>query len=238
MKRTPLAAAAALSFAVALTACGGSDKGTDTAGKPETSASPTKTLSPAEQVAHLMVTTAEADGYAIAKPSTDFTFAKSQDEVTVDETACASLAYAMNQLPLGKPQATLTRTAKADKADDSTTYITLSTYASGAAQTAMADLSKALKPCADGFTAKANNSSNPYDSVTKETALASGDESLAFAATFTANGATQTARTQVIRVGDTVVTYFSLDTSALVGGGSGDAKVPTGLVKVQNAKLG
>jgi hypothetical protein len=235
MKRTALSVVSTLSLAAALTGCGS----TDTDSKPEkASASHTKTLSPQEQVARLMVTTSEANGYAIGKAGTDYALAKSQDEVTVDKTACAPLAYAMNQLPLGKPQATLTRTARADKADALTTYITLSTYKSGTAQTVMSDLSKSLKPCAGGFTAKGSGGSNPYDSVVPETTPTSGDESLAFAATFDANGNTQKAHAQVTRFGDTVVTYFSLDTSAVMGSGAGDAKVPVGLVKVQDAKLG
>ncbi|MFC7257771.1 hypothetical protein [Streptomyces lutosisoli] len=241
MKRTALTVASTLSLAAVLTACGGGtdkDANANTDSKPDTSASPTKTLSPAEQVARLMVTTAEAPGYTVDKADTEYAMAKSQDDVTVDKTVCASLAYAMNQLPLSKPQATLTRIARADKADAVTTYVTLSTYASGAARTAMADLSKSLKPCAGGFTAKGSGGSNPYDSVTTETAPTAGDKSLAFAATFDANGNTQTVRTQVSRFGDTVVTYFSMDTAAVMGAGAGDAKVPAGLVKVQNAKLG
>ncbi|WP_369248415.1 hypothetical protein [Streptomyces sp. R41] len=237
MKRTALAAASALSLAAVLTACGGSDQGTDSNSKPEkTTASPAKTLSPAEQVARLMVTKAEAGGYSVRKPSAGDSLAETQDEMNVDKAACTPLAYAMNELPVGTSEASLTRVA--DKSTGMLTYITLSTYADGKAATAMKDLTTAADSCGSGFTAKSNSGSTTYDSVTVETAPSGSDESLATAATFKFRGLTQTIRTQTFRFGDTIASYFTLDSSAFMNAHLGKAKIPADLVKAQNSKLG
>lgn len=169
MKRMPLAAVSALCLTAVLTACGGSDKDTDSKSKPKkATASPSKTLSPAEQVAQLMVTEAESGGYSVKKPADGDALAKSQAEMSVDKAACAPLAYAMNELPVGTPEATLTHVA--NKSTGMLTYITLSTYAGGKAAAAMKSLSTASGSCGSGFTAKSDSGSTTYDSVTVETA--------------------------------------------------------------------
>ncbi|WP_369261207.1 hypothetical protein [Streptomyces sp. R35] len=237
MKRMTLAAVSALCLAAALTACGSSDKDTDSKSEPtKATASPSKTLSPAEQVAQLMVTQAESGGYSVKKPADGDALAKSQAEMSVDKAACAPLAYAMNELPVGTPEATLTHFA--NKSTGMLTYITLSTYADGKAAAAMKSLSTAAGSCGSGFTAKSDSGSTTYDSVTVETAPSGGDESGATAATFKFQGFTQTIRTQTFRFGNTIANYFTLDSSAFMNAHAGTAKIPADLVTVQNAKLG
>jgi hypothetical protein len=238
MKRTALVASAlSLAALSGLTGCGsGDDTATDTADKPKASASQAKQVSPAEQVAQLMVTKAESGGYTVKKPVAGDALAQSQDKMDVDKAACTPLAYAMNELPVGDPEATLTR--EADKSTGMLTYITLSTYADGKAETAMKGLSKAAGSCGSGYTAKSDSGSTTYDSVTVETAPPGGDESLATAATFKFQGLTQTIRTQTFRFGDTIANYFTLDSGAFMNAYLGKAKIPADLVKVQNAKLG
>ncbi|MFJ8085061.1 hypothetical protein ACIQ6Y_31140 [Streptomyces sp. NPDC096205] len=239
MKRTALAAASLLSFAAVLTACGGS--GSDSDAKPESAPSSPKAkqLTPDEQLAKLMVTKAESPKYTLEEPQTKEAFATSTDEVTVDKPECAPLVYAMNDLPLGDPEARLTRVTHGGASSSMLTYVTLSTYEDGKAEAAMKELTAAAASCGGGFTATSkSDGSAMYDSVKTENAPQAGDESLATSATFDFQGLPQTVRTQTFRFGDTVANYFTLDSGAFMSARAGDAEIPADLVKAQNAKLG
>ncbi|MEU6555650.1 hypothetical protein ABZ915_36190 [Streptomyces sp. NPDC046915] len=240
MKRAPLAAPAMTMLSlVVLTACGGAADSDAVADKPKASVSSTPQVSPAVRIAKLMVTDADVDGFTVRKPTTEFVFAKSRDEVTVNKQACASLAYAMNQLPLGDPQAVLTRVAGAKESGDfdGFTYITLAAYGSDGAKKAMADVSKAVKACAGGFTAKASGGTTTYGSVTSEQVTAAGDESLGFKATMSFRGATHTMHTEVVRSADVIGVYFSVNGIAIANARPSDAKLPAPVVAAQSAKL-
>ncbi|MGX1909826.1 hypothetical protein ACWIID_13290 [Streptomyces phaeochromogenes] len=243
MKRSALTASA-LSVAVltgltGLTACGTGDSKTDAADKPgaKATASRTKKVTPAERLAKLMITKADVDGYAVEKPSDEFVFAKSPDEVTLDKKVCAPLAYAMNQLPLGEPQADLTRVASKDGLNGGFTYVTLTAYENGGAESAMAGLSKAVASCGDGFTAKSKSGTSPYDSVTAEPTTKAGDESFAFKSTMTVLGTTHTLHSAAVRRDDVIAVYFSVDGRAIAESRPSDVKLATGVVGAQNAKL-
>jgi hypothetical protein len=236
MQRTALATSALSLLALAaLTACASTDTAEGAAG-PRASVSPARTFSPADELARLMVTGAESGGYTVKKPAVGYALATSQEEMTVDKAACAPLAYAMNELPLGTPRAALTHVA--DKSSGMLTYITLSTYADGGAETAMKSLSKAAGSCTAGYAARSDTGATTYDSVSVEAAPTGGDESLATAATFTYQGLTQTLRTRTFRFGNTIANYFTLDSSAFMQPHAAEAKIPTELVGIQNAKLG
>ena len=243
MKRTTALAASALSLSAlaCLTACGGgdSDSGTDAADKPEATASRAKEVSPAERLAKLMITKADVDAsYAVEKPSDEFVFAKSPDEVTLDKKVCAPLAYAMNQLPLGEAQADLTRVASKDGLNGGFTYVTLTAYEDGGAESAMAGLAKAVASCGDGFTAKSKSGTSPYDSVTAEPTTKSGDESLAFKSTMTVLGTTHTLHSAAVRRDDVIAVYFAVDGRAIAESRPSDVKLATAVIEAQNAKLG
>ncbi|MEU5522472.1 hypothetical protein ABZ759_17865 [Streptomyces sp. NPDC047860] len=236
MNRTTSAAASALSLltALSLTACGGADTDPDgTTGEPRPSTSRAKQLTPAERLAKLMLTSADVTGYKVTEPSEDFVFAKSKDEVTLDKPACAPLAHAMNQLPLEDPEADLTRVVDTDKYGDASSYITLTTYAAGGAQEVMSGLGKAVDACGSGFTAKADGTS-AYDSVASEEPTdGAGDETVAFNAKMTFQGASHTLHTQATRSGDTVAVHFSVNGFSLAQGRPSDAKLPAAVVKAQ-----
>ncbi|WP_327395747.1 hypothetical protein [Streptomyces phaeochromogenes] len=242
MKRTTALAASALclSALACLTACGGgdSDSGTDAADKPEATASRTKEVSPADRLAKLVITKADVGGYAVEEPSDEFVFAKSPDEVTLDKKVCAPLAYAMNQLPLGEPQADLTRVASKDGLNGGFTYVTLTAYEDGGAESAMAGLAKAVASCGDGFTAKSKSGTSPYDSVTAEPTTKSGDESLAFKSTMTVLGTTHTLHSAAVRHDDVIAVYFAVDGRAIAESRPSDVKLAAAVVEAQNAKLG
>ncbi|MFF0104900.1 hypothetical protein [Streptomyces hirsutus] len=244
MKRAASAVLTSLSLIclATLTACGGdSDSGTNgdaAADKPKTTASEEKQATPAEQLKQLMVTKADVSGKNVDETDSEFAFAASQEEVTVEKPVCAPLAYAMNQLPLGEPQADLTRVVNGDP-NQAFTYVTLTTYKSGRAESTMAGLSEAVDACGGGFTAEASGNTSAYDSVTAEKPVAeAGDESLAFGSTLTFRGISHTVHTQAVRSGDVLVVYFSVDGMALADSRPSDAKLSAAVVKAQNAKLG
>ncbi|MFE0413140.1 hypothetical protein [Streptomyces tendae] len=251
MNRPTSTALAALSLlsVTALTACGGSadpDRATD---EPKTgasaSASAAKAPSPAEHLAATIVTKADTDGFEVEEPDDEYAFAKSTDEVTVDKPVCAPLAYAMNQLPLGTPEADLTRltSGPTDAPTQLTkgityTYVTLASYAPGKARSTFTDARKAVDACEDGFTAKANGNESPYDSVTAEKVAPAGDESLGFTSTMTFRGVPLVLHGEVVRSGDVLAVYFSVDGMAIANGRPSDAKLSPTVVKAQNGKLG
>ncbi|MDQ0599788.1 hypothetical protein QF037_004133 [Streptomyces canus] len=224
-----------------LTACGDGegDGGSDakTTAGPKTTASQAKpAVDPVKELTKLFVTKAEAPDYTVDEPAKGDAMAETQEDMSVDKASCAPLAYATNYLPLGDPEASVVHVA-----NDGTfayNYITLATYTEGKAEAAMKGLAEAVSSCTAGYTAKSDKASTPYTSVKKETPFpdAAADESIATASTVSYKG-TQTMRTQTFRFGDTIVNYFSIDTSGFMQGRSGSAKVPTDLVKAQNKKL-
>jgi hypothetical protein len=247
MKRaTPaaLAVLSALSLA-ALTACGGdSGSDADSAEKPAATAARERQPTPEERLKQLVITEADVSGMKVtdadvaSSDNSEYAFARSPQEVTVEKPVCAPLAHAMNQLPLGEPQADLTRSLSSSL-NEPFTYVMLTTYESGKAASAMAGLSEALDACAGGFTAKANGNTSAYDSVTAEEPVAeAGDESLAFRSTLAFRGATHTVHGQAVRSGDVVAVYFSVDGMAIANARPSDAELPAAVVKAQNAKLG
>ncbi|MEU6449061.1 hypothetical protein [Streptomyces sp. NPDC046979] len=241
--KTALSTLTLLSLA-ALTACGG-DSGSDAesaAGKPETTETAAKQPSPAEYLAKTMVTTSEVDGLNVDEMDEEFLFAKSPDELTTDNPDCVPLALAMNQLPLGDPRADLTRSVSGHieserKSGNSYTYITLTSYASGGAESALADVKKAVEECGGGFTAKSKETESPYDSVAAEQVTPAGDEALGFRSTLTVRDVQHVVHTEVVRSGDTLAVYFSVDGMAIANARPSDAKLSPTVVKAQNAKL-
>ncbi|MHC3474472.1 hypothetical protein ACYF6T_38065 [Streptomyces sp. 7R007] len=241
MKRAALAAtASALSLTAVLTGCSGSDSpdAKPTGSGPGFTTAAEKRVSPAQRLAQLVITDADASGKTVKKLSTEYLLATSQDEVTLDKAVCAPLAYAMNQLPLGTTQASLTRSVVGGYGS-AITYITLASYDTRtAAESAMSGLSKAIESCGGGFTAKGSGGTSTYDSVTAEKPVATaGDASLAFRSTMTFRGVPHTLHTEAVRSGDLVAVYFAVNGTAIADSRPSDAKLPTAIVKAQNAKL-
>jgi hypothetical protein len=232
LKRAALAVVSALALTSALTACSG--------GEDQPSGSPTtpkaKQITPAQRLAKAIVTKDDLPGYNVSEPEAQYAFAKSSDEVTVDKSGCAPLAHAMNQLPLGEPQADITRSAGAGYGKEST-YITLASYEPAAeAESLLAGLAKAVSKCGGGFTAKAGRNTTAYDSVTAEKGTASG--AVAFRSTMTFRGVTHTLHTEAVRDGDVLAVYFSVNGFAIADSKRpSDAKMSANVVKAQNSKL-
>ncbi|MEU8350136.1 hypothetical protein [Streptomyces sp. NPDC048845] len=222
---------AALSLGT-LVGCGTGEGNTDGAAP----SSGTKTHRPADDLARRLLTTADLKGYEVEKPDAKHAIAKDQQSLKVDKPACAQAAYAMNDLPIGDPRATATREVNEDDHQGMETSVTVSVYAPGEAEAAMAGLAEAVRSCDGGFTAKGTGT-NPYDSVRAEADPGYGDESLAFAANYEVQGVNHTFRTQAARFGDRVVLYFAYDGDAFLSSAPGDARIPEAIVEAQNAKL-
>ncbi|MFF4732561.1 hypothetical protein ACFY3M_46480 [Streptomyces mirabilis] len=176
MKRTVLAASA---FSVALLAgpagCASGDS--DAADEPAPKASRAGEPGPARRPATQMITAADlGHGYSVRDFSVakeKSAFAETPDRITVDRGPCHPLATVMNQLPLGRPQAFLTRVVSPEKsvgtpAEEATgsateeltavTYVALAAYDQGMATAAMDTLlARGVDSCSLGFTARAVN---------------------------------------------------------------------------------
>ncbi|MFD8001905.1 hypothetical protein [Streptomyces mirabilis] len=258
MKRTVLAASA---FSVALLAgpagCASGDS--DAADEPAPKASRAGEPGPARRLATQMITAADlGHGYSVRDFSVakeKSAFAETPDRITVDRGPCHPLATAMNQLPLGRPQAFLTRVVSPEKSvgtpaeeatgsatEESTavTYVTLAAYDQGMATAAMDTLlARGVDSCRLGFTARAvNGTTRTYHSVAVEEAGTAGDEALAYRAATTVDGVTRTVRTTVVRSGDVIAVYVAVDGTAGVDGEPRGPRVPAVVLTAQNAKLG
>ncbi|MGH4032464.1 hypothetical protein ACQB60_26395 [Actinomycetota bacterium Odt1-20B] len=258
--RHPLATLIAASLATAatfltLTACGGSeedsknDKGSKTSDSAPAKGQEEPQKEKRATAAQLSLAGSEVAGYSIRKPSTDYVFAKSRDNIKLSKPVCAPLGHAMSQFPVGTPapqdDQVRVHIAEAKKFSGVFTYITIATYAPGKAQAALSDMKKAVGACKDGFTAKGDKQSNPYDSIAPETPgtpdtvpTKTADDSLAFRATAKYQGHTHTFHTQATRHGDTLAIYFSTDGSAFTESRPGDGKLFPAVVKAQEKKLG
>ncbi|MFF2510371.1 hypothetical protein [Streptomyces sp. NPDC058086] len=266
MKRTVLAAS---EFSVALLAgpagCASGDS--DAADEPTPKASRAKEPGPARRPATQMITAADlGQGYSVRDFSVakeKSAFAETPDRITVDRGPCHPLATVMNQLPLGRPQAFLTRVVSPEKSvgtpaeettgtpaeettgaatEESTavTYVTLAAYDRGMATAAMDTLlARGVDSCRLGFTARAvNGTTRTYPSVAVEEAGTAGDEALAYKAATTVDGVTRTVRTTVVRSGDVIAVYVAVDGTARVDGEPRGPRVPAVVLTAQNAKLG
>ena len=232
LNRATLAVLPVLALTSALTACSG-DEGTPSSAPATPKA---KQITPAQRLAKAIVTKDDLPGYNVSEPEAEYAFAKSSDEVTVDKPGCAPLAHAMNQLPLGEPQADLTRSAGAGYGKEST-YITLASYELAAeAESSLAGLAKAVSECGGGFTAKAGKNTTAYDSATAEKGTATG--AVAFRSTMTFRGVTHTLHTEAVRDGDVLAVYFAVNGLTIADNTRpSDAKMPANVVRAQNAKL-
>ncbi|MFD5948860.1 hypothetical protein ACFWAZ_21730 [Streptomyces collinus] len=234
MKRAALAVVSVLALTSALTACSG---GEDTPSGGTTTRTPkAKQITPEQRLAKAVVTKENLPGYNVEKWGSEYAFATSSDQVEVDKPGCAPLALAMNQLPLGKPQADLVRSTGAGYGKEST-YITLASYQPASeAGSLLAGLKKAVSECGGGFTAKAGKNSTLYDSVTAEKSTVPG--AVAFRATTPFRGLTHTVRTQVVRDGDVLAVYFAVNGFAIADSRQpSDARISAEVVKAQEAKL-
>ncbi|MER5829381.1 hypothetical protein ABT116_00855 [Streptomyces sp. NPDC002130] len=207
MKRTTAAAVSLLTVAALISAAGCSGTATASAGA---TAPPKRQPTPAERVTALLVGRADlGTGYSVREfdpAKGKSVFARSAREITGDG-ACIPLAAMTHQLPLGRPQASLSRVVSTEEAPGTRIYVTLATYDQGMAMTAMNTLLEdAVQGCSLGFSVKANGHGELYYPFEPEETPDVGDEALAYRGMITEEGGgSRPIRTTVVRHGDAIV---------------------------------
>ncbi len=223
-------------------------KASDSKGS-SSSAQAAKALSAAE-LEKLLLAEGEIKGYKVA--AGDDTLPKSKSDVKTDKAECGPLAWAMAGLAPGDSDAGVSNTVTADPASDAAsksteadlenafsvnmTFVGLSSYAGDGAEKALKAVSDGVAACAGGFTITAQGETQKITKVSSEQASAGGDESVAFSVGSDMDGeGTATFKTQVVRQGNTIATYYTVD-FATMGTGKA-AEVPSAVTTAQAAKL-
>lgn len=183
--------------------------------------------------------------------------------VTVDKQQCAPLAWAMSaQAPGDAASATNETVTEAKKAsaspsksvedmtekemedafnaslDHPVTMIGLSSYDGDGAEKAFKSVSDGIKSCSGGFALTVGKDGTKYTGVAAEKASNTGDESVAFGASSVmedTGGQKGTVHTEVVRHGNTVVTYYTVNLGALIANKT--YTVPSAVIDAQAAKL-
>ncbi|MEU6357000.1 hypothetical protein ABZ896_48180 [Streptomyces sp. NPDC047072] len=232
-----------------ITGCGGgsdedSEDTKESTGASASTGTATKALSAAELKKKLL-TPSDVPGYETS--GTADTLPKAKSEVKSAKTECAPIAYAMAGLPPGDTDATAsTLLTKSDTSASPSpgaditfniemTVVGLSSYEGDGAAKTLKAVSDAVAACGSGFGATLEGESQKITKVTAGKSAAKGDESVAFTVDADAEGEKATFNVEVVRVGATVATFYTVDFAAL---GSGKAAaVPTALLDAQTAKL-
>ncbi|MFD9323947.1 hypothetical protein ACFWDQ_41055 [Streptomyces sp. NPDC060053] len=261
MKRSPgarlcaTAAIGALSLSL-LTAC--SDDGSKDSADSKTSASSSAGSSSSAPAAKAL-TTAELEKLLLAQgelkgyksESGDDTLPASKTVVKTDKPACDPLAWATAALAPGDTDANASNTVSEDKASGATvkpedfadafdvdmTFVGLSSYEGDGAEKALKAVSDGVTACAGGYGLTAEGETTKVTKVVAEKSAAKGDEAVTFAADVDMDGAgTATFHTEVVRKGNTVATFYTVNIAAMSKGGE-MGSVPAAVVDAQVAKL-
>jgi hypothetical protein len=242
-------AVSVLSLAL-ITGCGGGSDSSDDSKDTESSSSPTqaaKALSAAE-LEKLLLAQGEVKGYKVA--SGDDTLPKSKTEVKTDKAECDPLAWATAGLAPGDTDARASNTVAEDKASTATaqpediaaafdvnmTFVGLSSYEGDGAEKAMKAVSDGVSACSGGYGLTTGGENSKVTKVASVKGSGLGDESVAFAQDADMDGeGTATFHTEVVRKGNTIATFYTVNFAAL---GTGEAaEIPAAVVEAQVAKL-
>ncbi|WKX12072.1 hypothetical protein [Streptomyces sp. NL15-2K] len=250
------AAVSVLSLAL-MTGCSsdGSDDSKDSANS-GSSSSPTvaaKAYSAAE-LEKLLLAEGEIEGYKVT--SGDDTLPASKSVLKVDKAECEPVAHSMAALPPGDTDAqasnTVTQAAPSDSASTSledlaegdfseafnlaATYVGLSSYEGDGAEKAFKAVSDGVTACSGGFGFSAEGTDTKITKIAPEKASGAGDESVAFAAESAMDGdGTGVFHTEVVRHGNTIATYYTVNLALVTSGKAYD--VPAAVIDAQAAKL-
>ncbi|MFI8190894.1 hypothetical protein ACIF8T_19125 [Streptomyces sp. NPDC085946] len=245
------AAVSVLSLAL-ITGC--SDSGSDDAENTEGSGSSSSSSAPAAKAAtsaeleKLLLAQGDVKGYKVA--SGDDTLPKSKSAVKTDKAECNALAWATAGLAPGDTDANASNSVAEDKAATATaqpediadafdinmTYVGLSSYDGDGAEKALKAVSDGVSACSGGYGLAAGGENSKVTKVAAGQGSGQGDESVAFSQGVDMDGeGTATFQTEVVRKGNTVATFYTVNFASL---GSGKAaEVPAAVVEAQIAKL-
>jgi hypothetical protein len=251
-------AVGALSLAL-ITAC--SDSGSDDAkdSAKDSAKSSAKALTAAE-LKKLIIAEGDADGYQVKAVAKTYPAGKSAIKA---DAKCKPLLYVMSGLAPGDTAAYTNRMATEEKKPSDTasksledmseadvekaltdsmtldvTVVALSSYDGDGAEKAVKSVSEAVTGCTGGFASAAGGDEQKFTKVTAEKGAGTGDESVAFAASGEmedSDGRTATVHAEVVRHGNTVATYYTMNLGAMMTGK--DYTVPAALITAQSAKL-
>ncbi|MFJ3666029.1 hypothetical protein ACIPSE_06215 [Streptomyces sp. NPDC090106] len=243
----------ALSLAL-VTGC--SDKGsTDSeGGSKESSAassSDAKALTSAE-LEKLLLTKSDLTGYEV--DSGDDTIPQSKNDAKADKSACDPLVWATTALPPGDTDASasnaVTSVPSAASKDPSklteddftaaldvdATLVGLSSYDGDGAEKALKSVSDAVAACSGGYGVTAEGETTKITKVATEKGSGAGDASVGYATDVDMDGeGTTTVHVDVVRKGNNVATFYTINLAALTSGGK--TAIPAEVVQAQIAKL-
>ncbi|MFH8800235.1 hypothetical protein ACH4F6_11660 [Streptomyces sp. NPDC017936] len=227
------------------------DKGTkgsgSGAGSSSSSAPAAAALTTAE-LEKLLLAQGEVEGYKVA--SGDDILPKSKAGVKTDKAACDPLAWATAGLAPGDTNANASNSVSEDKASTATaqpediadafniamTFVGLSSYEGDGAEKAMKAVSDGVTACSGGYGLSAEGENSKVTKVVAEKGTGGGDEAVAFAEDVDMDGeGTATFHTEVIRKGNTIATFYTVNFAALASGEA--TKIPAAVVQAQVAKL-
>ncbi|MER7570639.1 hypothetical protein [Streptomyces sp. NPDC126514] len=233
-----------------ITGCSSEDKDSDKGTGTEASASPTqaaKALSAAE-LEKLLLAQGDVKGYKVQ--AGDDTLPKAKTEVKTDKAECDPLAWATAALAPGETDAHASNTVAEDKAASATaapesvedafdinmTFVGLSSYDADGAEKAMKAVNDGVAACSGGYGMKAAGEDSKVTKVGSAKAAGQGDESVAFSQDVDMDGeGTATFTTEVVRKGNTVATFYTVNFASLGTGKA--AEIPAEIVTAQLGKL-
>ncbi|MER6675701.1 hypothetical protein [Streptomyces sp. NPDC000983] len=213
-------------------------------------ASPTqaaKALS-ATELEKLLLAQGDVKGYKV--DAGDDTLPNSKSEVKTDKPACDPLAWATAALAPGDTEASASNTLAEDKAASATaapesvedafdinmTFVGLSSYDGDGAEQAVKAVKDGVAACSGGYGMKAAGENSKVVEVAEAKGSGQGDESVAFSQGVDMDGeGTATFTTEVVRKGNTVATFYTVNFASLGTGKA--ATTPAALVEAQVGKI-
>ncbi|MFE7275101.1 hypothetical protein [Streptomyces sp. NPDC057623] len=262
--RRTILTASAVSLALLVTACGGSEQSAEdkeaAKGGTKSDKPAAKTLTAAE-LEKLVVAEGDVKGHAVKKPGKADAFAPGS--VSVEKAECDAVGQVLSALPAGKPAATVQRLVvqeseaskkgmpsmeelaemtekEAEEAtlaslDITKTMASLWSYDSDGAEQALATLREAGTKCAGGFAMTIDGEKQQVTKVSEEKVTA-GEDAVAWTVGTKQDGSAGETKVLVFRQGATLAGFSSFNIAAVT---RGDAfEQPTAVIDAQAAKLG
>ncbi|GGK51059.1 hypothetical protein [Streptomyces flaveus] len=263
IRRTVLTASA-VSFAILVTACGGSEQGGEdkevTKGGAKSEKPVAKALA-ADELEKLVVAKGDVEGHEITEPGKDDVF-EPDALSSVEKAECKPVAQVLSALPAGEPAASAQRLvvqepeaakkdmpsteeladmtekeaeeAMIDSLDITKTMTSLWSYDADGAEQTLATLREAGKKCAGGFAMTIDGEKQQVTKVSEEK-LSAGEDAVAWTVGTKQDAAAET-KVVVFRQGTTLAGFSSFNIAAITRGEA--FELPTAVIDAQAAKLG
>ncbi|WP_285510430.1 hypothetical protein [Streptomyces sp. NBRC 14336] len=236
-----------------ITGCSSDDsKGSDEGKGKEGAATPTnaaKALSAAE-LEKLLLADADLDAKKYKVEDGDDTLPKSKAGVKADKSECEALVWATGALPPGDTDAAASNTVSqipggsggdapediSDALNINMTFVGLSSYDGDGAEKAMKLVSDGVSACGGGYGMTAEGETTKVTKIASAEGSGQGDESVAYVQSVDMDGeGTADFKTEVVRKGNTIATFYSFDLAAL---GSGKpSEIPADVISAQLGKV-